>query len=545
MATSAGRRVDPSRFAMVPRPDVQRSAFDVSHSHKTTFNAGELIPVYVDEVLPGDSHKVDMTGFARLATTVVPPMDSLIMESFFFFVPARLLWSNWRRFMGERNTPTDTTVFLVPQVTGIGNAQASYNSIYNYFGIHNQNSGNSLAVNALPFRAYNLIWNEWFRDQDLQPPVTVDLTDGPDGTGLYTILRRGKRHDYFTSARPWPQKPLNVQDSGATGGPLLPGGRMTFPQAGAPVTGIGFNTALNPPLQGAPRNESGGRPNVVWQREQVTTGASAVYIKGADSGAAFPDVRVLINDIRTANAVQLLLERNARGGTRYTELIRSHFGVVSPDGRLQRPEYLGGGRSFVTINPVVQQSASGATGTTTLLGELAGVGTVLAQKHGFSQSFTEHGYIIGLVCVRGELTYQQGIERMWHRRTQFDFFWPSLQNLGEQAILRKEIYADGTAGDDNVFGYQERWAEYKYKPSRVSGRLRSRDAQTLDVWHFAQLFNVAPSLGATFIEENPPVDRVAQVDTFNEHAFIFDGLFNARKVRPMSMFSIPGLGPRL
>lgn len=535
------RKAEASRFAMVPRNDVPRSAFDVVHMHKTTFNSGDLVPVYIDEVLPGDSFRLKMAAFCRTATALVPIMDNLIFETFFFFVPNRLCWSNWERFMGEQTSPTDTTVFLMPYV--IVDA-VSIGQLGDYFGITVQGgAAKSLQINALPFRAYAMIWNDWFRDEDIDTMATVAVDDGPDTWATVNVLRqRRKRHDYFTSARPWPQKPINAQDlSTSIMGPLAPGGRMTFPQAGAPVSGLGINDGAAPTVGANSVRMAGTRVEVFDPFYNSTD--DPFYMKVGAGNA--PDVRVLINDIRTANMVQLLLERNSRGGTRYSELVRSHFGVVSPDARLQRPEYLGGGRTYIAVNAVAQTSASGVAGTTTVLGEQAGIGTAGAYNHGFSQSFTEHGMIIGLVSVRGDLSYQQGVERMWLRRTQFDFYWPALAHLGEQAIMRTEIYALGEATDQTVFGYQERWSEYKYKPSRISGEFRSTGTTPIDMWHLAQKFTAAPTLNSSFMAEAPPVTRVLQVATGGGHEFLLDTMFEVRKVRPMPMFSIPGIGPRL
>jgi len=560
--TGKQRSVDASRFAMVPRNDVPRSAFDLSHTHKTTFNSGTLVPVYVDEVLPGDSIRVNMTAFCRLSTPIVPILDNLIMESFFFFVPNRLVWDNWTRFMGEQLTPDDSTTFLLPYITIAGTdiwvTGGSTHSLPDWMGITlNGNQVNSINVNALPFRAYVLIWNEWFRDQDLQEPYPVPKDDGPDTFADYDGpnplfhpifgLYRGKRHDYFTSARPWPQKPMNADLLSGMGTPFG-FDNMQFPQAGAPVTGLGVLTSAGPEPHTGLLHYSGGR--TATPDYSYNTGADAFYM-AANGVSEQPIVRVLINDIRTSLLVQGMLERNARGGTRYTELVRSHFGVVSPDARLQRPEYLGGGRAHITVNPVAQTSATGVAGTTTVLGELAGVGTAIASGHGFSQSFTEHGTILGLVSVRADLTYQNGINRMWFRRTQFDFYWPALAHLGEQAIYSRELYADGAnlagsgVGDDSVFGYQERWSEYKYKPNRISGLFRSSRSAPLDMWHLAQNFGTRPVLNEIFIQDVPPVPRVLQTDTTSSAEFLFDSVFNIRMVRCMPMFSVPGLGPRL
>lgn len=552
MPSGRMRSIDASRFSMVPRTDVPRSAFQVAHTHKTTFGAGALVPIYVDEVLPGDSIRTQMHLFARLSTAVVPVMDNLILESFFFFVPNRLLWDNWARFMGERADIADTTVYLTPQIA-FAAADLVPGSIGDYLGIHTT-AGGPAEVLALPFRAYNLVWNEFFRDQHVQNKVIQNTDDGPDIPADYTIMNRGKRHDYFTSARPWPQDRINAQlfSSMNAGNPNIPGQGFGFETvggvghfgAGAPVTGLGVtNSAVSVDSVGTTYKESGRRSRVY---EDVFDSAVVRLESFEPAGATWPNVRVLVNDIRTANMIQVFLERNARGGTRLTELVRTHFGVNSLDGRLQRPEYLGGGRAFVSMNPIAQTSGTDATGTTTPLGEQSGVGMISASNHGFSQSFTEHGYILGLINVRADLTYQQGINRMWHRRTQFDFYWPALAHLGEQVVFRKEIYSTGVDVDDNlVFGYQERWAEYKYKPSRTSGMFRSTAATPLDVWHFAELFATPPALNDAFISQAPPVDRVLQVSGNYGQQFLVDSLFETRYVRCMPMYSIPGLGPRI
>lgn len=542
------RSVDAARFSMVPRNDVPRSAFDVQFGHKTTFNAGYLWPVYVDEVLPGDSFRVKLTAFARLSTPVVPVMDNLILETHFFYVPNRLLWDNWERFMGEQANPTDSTSFLIPQVS-VPDGLLIPGTIYDTAGLTLNNNVGPLLVNALPFRAMHFIWNEWYRDQDLQVPYAFSRGDGPDAAGaLASALPRGKRHDYFTSARPWPQKPINADTTGTLDGayPYTPGGPFAFLQstygAGAPVSGLGVASGAAATLGAVGLAQSGSR--VSTEDPHFASSEDTFYMASNNAGLS-PDVRVMVSDLRQAIMIQGMLERNARGGTRYTELVRSHFGVISPDARLQRPEFLGGGRSQVTVNPVAQTSASGEVGTTTVLGELAGIGASVMTNHGFSQSFTEHGVIIGFLSVRSDLTYQQGNNRMWYRRTQFDFYWPALAHLGEQAILKREIFANGTNSDVEVFGYQERWSEYKYKPSMTSGFFRSTNPTPLDMWHYGELFGTVPVLNAAFIHDDPPVDRVLQVDTNFGEQFLCDMFFDVRMVRAMPMFSIPGVGPRL
>jgi len=553
MRTGRMPSVDAARFAQVPRSDVPMSAFDVRHMHKTTFDSEWLVPVYIDEVLPGDRMKMKMTAFCRLSTPIVPVMDNLDLESFFFFVPNRLVWENWERFMGEKASPTDTTQFLMPYVNVV-DADLFPGSLSDYFGLTLNGSVNTLTVCALPFRAYNLIWNDWFRDQDLQTPVTVLLDDGPDtvATDYPSMLQRGKRHDYFTSARPWPQKPNqgsfypsatpfnNVGLNGGLGQGGWFRGNYSGEGVGVPVTGIGI-FGSTPTTASQSIKMSGNRTGLYG--DFFTTATMPLYTRA--SAGDFPDIRVLVNDLRTAAMVQRMLELDARGGTRYAERVRAHFGVVNPDARLQRPEYLGGGRTPITVNPVAQTSATGVSGGDTVLGELAGVGSALAADHGFSASFTEHGFIIGLVSIRSDLTYQQGVNRMWYRRTPFDIYWPGLAHLGEQAILSQEIYADGSADDVTVFGYQERWAEYKYKPSRTSGYFRSTVATPLDMWHFGQLFASRPVLNEVFIPDQPPVDRVLQTAGNFGTEFLMDAMFDCRMVRCMPMYSIPGLGPRL
>lgn len=546
MPKGAMRSVDASRFAMVPRSDIPRSAFDVAHTHKTTLSAGYLVPLYIDEVLPGDSLRLKMHAFARGSTPLVPIMDNIILESFFFFVPMRLVWSNWERFMGEMASPTDTTEFIIPQVVFPEAVFLQPSTLPDYMGIVTMVAASSVSVSALPFRAYNLIWNEFFRDQDIQAPIPVPVDDGPDPEGNYIIRRRNKRPDYFTTARPWPFKPLPNATVLNSFDQLVYQGNFQRPASGAPVVGLAIaagSTATGGALVGG--KESGAR--IVDYASTFVNSASNYRIRNLPlAGVDYPDLRVMVNDIRISSTVQAYLEKAARGGSRYTELMRTMFGVISPDARLQRPEYLGGGRSFVNIAPVTQTSPTGIAGTTTAMGEQAGTAVVSVYNHGFSQSFTEHGYIIGLVNLRADLTYQQGTQRLFHRRTMFDFYSPPFAHLGEQAIQRKELYQNGTAADDNtIFGYQERWSEYKYKPSRTSGFFRSSVATPLDVWHLAQEFGAAPVLNGNFIEENPPVERVMLVADNWGQAFLMDSLFEARWTRAMPMYSIPGLGTRL
>lgn len=513
-------------FAQVPRAEIPRSSFDRSHGYKTTLDAGYLVPVFVDEALPGDTFNVNMTGFARLATPLQPYMDNAYFNSFFFAVPIRLLWDNWEKFNGAQDNPGDSTDYLVPEVVAPVAGGWAASSLGDYFGL--PVGVNGLRSSALWFRAYNLIWNEWFRDQNLQNSVVVPTGDGPDDAATYTLLRRGKRHDYFTSSLPWPQKGESVS---------IPLGST------APVTGTGGVPAqfvgLSPATDARYLAMSSAAGNAVLYSGGTVGSNSTISFLGdqplvADLSEA---TAATINQLRQAFQVQKLYERDARGGTRYTEIVRSHFGVVSPDARLQRPEYLGGGQSPVNVHQVEQTSATADEPTPQ--GNLAAFGTSVMANHGFSKSFTEHCVLIGMVAVRADLNYQQGMNRMWSRRGRFDFYWPALAMIGEQAVLSKEIYCDGTAGDETVWGYQERFAEYRYKPSQITGQLRSSYPQSLDTWHLAQDFSSRPLLNSTFIQDNPPFDRVIAVPS--EPHFIADFYFNMRCARPMPVFGVPGL----
>ena len=523
-------------FSQIPSTQIPRSVFDRSHGYKTTFNSGYLVPFYVDEVLPGDSFKLTATLFARLATPIVPFMDNLYLETFFFFVPNRLVWDNWQKFNGERKNPSDSTDFLIPTVSG---TNVQNQTLWDYFGLPT-NVNKALKVNALPFRAYNLIFNEWFRDENLQESLEVPTGDGPDNLTDYNLVRRGKRHDYFTSCLPWPQKGPGVEISIGGLASVQPSGTPTF--KAVTVTGTNNQTFVRDAntLGIATNADSIGLSNANFLRQAYHSSSGTLTHLDwlspglqVDLSTATP---ISINDLRQAFQIQKLYERDARGGTRYTEILRSHFGVISPDARLQRPEYLGGSSARISINPVQQTSA---TNETTPQGNLAAFGVVSDSFHGFSKSFVEHGYVFGFVNVRADLTYQQGLNRMWSRQGRFDFYWPVLAHLGEQAVLNKEIYAQGTADDDKVFGYQERYAEYRYYPGQITGKFRSTDPQPLDSWHLAQKFSSLPTLSAQFIQDNPPVERVVAVTS--EPQFLFDSYIRLKCARPMPVYSVPGL----
>nr|WAE43575.1 MAG: major capsid protein [Microviridae sp.] len=519
-------------FAAVPSASVQRSVFNRSHGYKTTFQEGYLIPFYCDEAIPGDTFSLKLTAFLRLSTLLFPIMDNMYVDTHYWFVPNRLLWTNWIYMMGEQNNPADSTSFTVPQVTVPGSGFTAL-QLFDYMGIP-PGVATMNKPNALHSRAYNFIWNQEYRDQNLQNSVTVDTGNGPDTASNYVLLQRGKRHDYFTSSLPWTQKvndgtSLNVPLSGSapvissgTSNPIYLIGEGQGSSSIFEWSGSGYTTASgalgsngNPILLGNGPNGSGMVANL--------TAASGITV----------------NQLRQSVQLQRMFERDARGGTRYPELIKSHFGVISPDFRLQRPEFLGGNSVPFNIHPVPQTSGTGITGQSTPQGDLAAYGTCSLSGSGFTKSFTEHGVILGIMSIRADLTYQQGVERMWSRQTRYDYAWPVLAHLGEQAVLNQEIYLSGnTTTDSAVFGYQERYAEYRYKPAQVTGEFRSSYSTPLDAWHLAQNFGSLPTLGSTFIVENAPMSRILASGAVTH--FLADMFIKLKCARPLPVWSVPG-----
>lgn len=553
-------RVNQSHFAMIPQANIRRSVFDRSHVYKTTFNEGQLIPYFVDEVIPGDTFTLNPVEFCRLATPVVPFMDNIYIESFFFFVPSRLVYDKWVNLCGEQENPEDSTDYLVPTVSLTGDMT---NKLPDYMGIAcASGTFNNVSVNCLPFRCYWTIWNEWFRDENLQKSVKVSKGETntvlepmgqstvnpnyalPSGvSNWFDLAPRGKRYDYFTGALPWPQK----------------GPAVDLPLGQTAALTVGDNATLNMPAGYLDNVSSSSRRGSGFFPTNLAVNAVSTYgfdnyetntIRGIGGNAQnFPlnaingvnvdlssATSITINSLRQAFMLQRYYEIDARGGTRYTEKLQAHFGVTNPDARLQRPEFLGSHSSMMNINPVTQTSS---TDSTTPQGNLAAYGLNAQRYHAFTKSFSEFGYVIGLINVRADLTYQQGINKMWLRSDVLDFYWPSFAHLGEQAIENIEIYCQGNDEDKKVFGYQERYAEYRYKPSLITGQFRSTYKEPLDIWHLSQKFAMLPTLSDEFIQDHPPISRVVAVPSYPH--FLLDVKFNLKCIRPMPMYGMPGM----
>lgn len=556
-----------SHFSQLPHADISRSTFDRSHSLKTTFNTGDVVPFYVDEVLPGDTFTVDTSKVVRMPSLITPLMDNLYLDTYFFFVPNRLVWDHWKQFNGENTESAwlPTTEYEVPQITSPASTGWTVGTIADYFGIPIGVPG--LSVNALPFRAYALIVNEWFRDENLTDPLLIPTDDAVVAgvnTGSYISdvakgglpFKAAKYHDYFTSALPAPQKGPDVAIPVATldyqDVPVVPGavhavsGSLSWSNLGTgPVTGSGsrFPLGFTSDNSGDPvfdktlslraTNSQISQDNPGTDMVPNNLWASTSQLIGTDATVA------TINQLRMAFQIQKLYEKDARGGTRYIEILKAHFGVTSPDARLQRPEYLGGNRIPININQIVQQSQ---TTDQSPQGNPVGLSLTSDTHHDFRKSFVEHGFIIGLMVARYDHTYQQGLERFWSRKGRFDYYWPVFANIGEQAIKNKEIYAQGTDEDDEVFGYQEAWADYRYKPNRTAGYMRSTSPQPLDVWHLGDKYDSLPALSDSWIrEDGQTVNRTLAVSDSITHQFFADIYIRCRSVRPMPVYSVPGL----
>lgn len=551
-----------SHFALNPtRLDLNRSRFDRSSSVKLSFNVGDVIPFYVDEVLPGDSFQIRTSKVVRMQTLLTPLMDNIYLDTYFFFVPNRLTWEHWKQFNGENTESAwiPQTEYQVPQLTAPAEGW-SVGTIADYMGI--PTGVKNLSVNALPFRAYALIMNEWFRDQNLTDPLNIPVDDATvqgvnTGTYVSDVAKGGlpfkasKYHDYFTSCLPAPQKgpDVTIQTAQLGNAPVVPMNKpvpkdlLNYPyNVYIPSGNSDFEAGYH--AGSVHKNAFGG---AYWLSDTGSSGLDSTIDNGvvgypANLWAQFDNTVSVatINELRTAFQIQKLYERDARGGTRYIEILKSHFGVTSPDARLQRPEYLGGNRVPININQVIQQSST-AEGTTPL-GDTAAY-SLTTDVHGdFMKSFVEHGFVIGVMVARYDHTYQQGIERFWSRKSRFDYYWPVLANIGEQAVLNKEIYAQGTAQDNEVFGYQEAWADYRYKPNRVAGEMRSAYAQSLDVWHLGDDYSQLPKLSDQWIREDKAnVNRVIAVSDQNANQLFADIYIQNRTTRPMPLYSIPGL----
>lgn len=555
-----------SHFSLSPHVDISRSRFDRSASLKTSFNAGDVVPFFLEEVLPGDTFSVDTSKVVRMQTLLTPMMDNVYLDTYYFFVPNRLVWDHWKEFCGENTESAwiPQTEYTMPQITSPAGQGWSVGTLADYFGIPTGVAG--LSVSALPFRAYALIMNEWFRDQNLQDPLVVPTDDSTvagvnTGTFVTDVAKGGKPfiaakyHDYFTSALPAPQKGPDVAIPVATGGNInivgngkalaITDGTVLGSWAGLRDSRYSVNYAVNLGLDvGSVSSDNGafatvdaGKAVGVPTLEQLGGHPENSGLIGVQSAIA---QAATINQLRLAFQIQKFYEQQARGGSRYTEVVRSFFGVTSPDARLQRPEYLGGNRVPININQIVQQSGTESSGTPqgTVVGQ-----SLTTDKHSdFTKSFTEHGLIIGVMVARYDHTYQQGLNRLWSRKDKFDFYWPVFANIGEQAIKNKEIFAQGTDKDNEVFGYQEAWAEYRYKPNMVTGEMRSAYAQSLDVWHLADDYSTLPSLSDSWIREDKAnIDRVLAVTSAVSNQFFADIYVKNYCTRPMPMYSVPGL----
>ncbi len=549
-----------SHFALNPtRIDLSRSTFDRSCSVKTSFNAGDIVPFFLEEVLPGDTFNVKTSKVVRMQTLLTPLMDNVYLDTYYFFVPNRLVWKHWKEFNGENTESAwiPETEYQVPQITSPSSTGWAVGTIADYFGI--PTGVPNLSVSALPFRAYALIMNEWFRDQNLCDPLVVpddDATVAGVNTGTFVsdVAKGGKPyiackyHDYFTSCLPSPQKGPDVTIPVATAGEYA-----VVPRSNTVPQNVLGTAMYHASIRDFTQGQSSGHFDISFDSRTGQQDKNRHSYAASNTDKGYPIIDNLwavstgeaqaatINQLRLAFQIQKLYERDARGGSRYIEILKSHFGVTSPDARLQRPEYLGGNRIPININQVIQQSGTGS-GSSTPQGTVVGMSQTTDSHSDFIKSFTEHGFIIGVMVARYDHTYQQGLDRMWSRKDRFDYYWPVFANIGEQAVKNKEIYAQGNNQDDEVFGYQEAWADYRYKPNRVTGEMRSAYAQSLDVWHLADDYSQRPSLSDSWVREDKTnIDRVLAVTSSNSNQFFADIYVQNRATRPMPMYSIPGL----
>ena len=543
-----------SHFSQIPRANIRRARFKRDYSNTTTINEGDIVPIYVDEVLPGDTVSLTQNSLVRMATPIYPVMDNCYMDIYYFFCPNRLVWEHWENLMGQNDDSywAPKTEYSVPQLTAPSGGWKQ-GTIADYMGIPTKVS--NISINALPFRAYARIWNEWFRDENLQQPVyqtTGDSTTNGNNlepNNIYSAIgggkpsKAGKMHDYFTSCLPEPQKgeasavPIDIALNAeviTTARSHDIGGTALFwkPVSGNATAnrnyqiGASFVTAEYGVAEAAGTFNEGNAPLLV--------APSNLELRESNTATS-----ISINELRQAIAIQHILEADARGGTRYTELLKNEFGVTSPDSRLQRTEYIGGTRITININQVIQQSA---TDTTSPQGNTAAYSLTTSRNKMMSYSATEHGYILGLAVIRVDHSYQQGLRRMWSRKRRFDFYHPMLANLGEMEVLNKEIYCQGTDEDDDVFGYQEAWADYRYHPNMVTGEMRSNYEQSLDAWHYADYYKSLPVLSSEWIQEGKEnIDRTIAVQSEISHQFIANFYFDQTWTRPMPIYSVPGL----